>query len=103
MNNFSTQSDPDKIEFLNEKVKFLSSPSRDYCISSYKARGYYFFTRPSTAGIIRMRALLEGVDYSMKLSILKLKLANFIDFYQNDTYSLFFMMSCAIFVIFIDY
>ena len=50
-----------------------------------------------------MRALLEGVDYSMKLSILKLKPANFIDFYQNDTYSLFFMMSATNFVIFIDY
>ena len=74
-----------------------------YRISSYKTRGYYFFTKPLTAGIIRMRALLEGVDYSMKLSILKLKPANFIDFYQNDTYSLFFMMSAANFVIFIDY
>ena len=45
------------------------------CISSYKNRGYYFFTRPSTAGIIRMRVLFEGVDYSKKLSTLKVKQA----------------------------
>ena len=31
-----------------------------YRISSYKTRGYYFFKRPSTAGIIRMRVLFEG-------------------------------------------
>ena len=48
-----------------------------YRISSYKTHGYYFFIRPSTAGIIRMWALLEGVDYFMKLSILKLKPAVF--------------------------
>ena len=31
-----------------------------YRISSYKTRGYYFFTEPSTEGIIRMRVLFEG-------------------------------------------
>ena len=44
-----------------------------YRISSYKACGYYFFSGPSTAGIIRMRALFEGVDYSMKLLTLDTK------------------------------
>ena len=34
-----------------------------YRISSYKTRGYYFFTRPSNAGIIRMRVLIEGWYY----------------------------------------
>ena len=36
-------------------------------ISSNKTRGYYFFAGPSTAGIIRMRVLFEGVDYSKKV------------------------------------
>ena len=31
-----------------------------YHIFSYKTRGYYFFTRPSIAGIIRTQVLLEG-------------------------------------------
>ena len=33
-------------------------------ISSYKSSGYYFFSGPSTAGIIRIRALFEGWYYS---------------------------------------
>ena len=47
-----------------------------------------------------MRALLEGVDYFLKLSIFKLKPANFP---QNATNSLIFMMPRTIFVIFINY
>ena len=42
----------------------LSYFELSYRISSYKARGYYFFGGPSAAGIIRMRVLFEGVDYS---------------------------------------
>ena len=38
--------------FLNHNV------SDGYRISSYKTRGYYFFTRPSTAGINRGLVLL---------------------------------------------
>ena len=37
--------------------------------------GIIFFVGPSTAGIIRMRVLFEGVDYSKKLSTLKVKKA----------------------------
>ena len=44
-----------------------------YRISSYKTRGYYFFAGPSTAGIIRVRVLFEGVDYSKKLPFLEIK------------------------------
>ena len=39
----------------------------NYRISSNKTRGYYLFTRPSTAGIIRMRALIEGWYYYQDL------------------------------------
>ena len=42
-----------------------------YRISSNKTRGYYFFAGPSTAGIIRMRVLFEGVDYSKKVPTLE--------------------------------
>jgi hypothetical protein len=45
----------------------------EYCISSYKTRGYYFFTRPSTAGIIRMRVLIEGWYYYQKFINLDIK------------------------------
>ena len=41
----------------------------DYCayrISSNKTRGYFFFTRPSSAGIIRMRVLFKGGSYMRK-------------------------------------
>ena len=41
-----------------------------YRISSYKTRGYYFFIRPSTAGIIRMRVLVEGWYYFLKVQTL---------------------------------
>ena len=44
-----------------------------YRISSYKTRGYYFFARPSTAGIIRVRVLFEGVDYYKKVPTLENK------------------------------
>ena len=37
-----------------------------YRISSYKTQGYYFFTRPSSAGIIRMRVLIKGWYYYTK-------------------------------------
>ena len=32
----------------------------------YIEGGYYFFTRPSSAGIIRMRVLFEGGSYMRK-------------------------------------
>ena len=32
----------------------------------FGARGYYFSTRPSTAGIIRVRVLFEGGSYLRK-------------------------------------
>ena len=41
-----------------------------YRISSYKTHGYYFFIRPSTAGIIRMRVLFEGWYYFLKVQTL---------------------------------
>ena len=39
-------------------------PKNAYRTSSYKTRGYYFFTWPSTAGIIRTRVLIKGWYYS---------------------------------------
>ena len=42
---------------MKERIN-LNSDS--YRISSNKTRGYYFFNRPSTEGIIRMRVLFEG-------------------------------------------
>ena len=48
-----------------------------YRISSYKTRGYYFFVRPSTAGIIRMRLLFEGWYYCLKEKTLKIKTLHF--------------------------
>ena len=38
----------------------------DYCPRGYIEGGYYFFTRPSTAGIIRVRVLFEGGSYMRK-------------------------------------
>ena len=38
----------------------------EYCPRGYIEGGYYFFTRPSTAGIIRMRVLFEGGSYLRK-------------------------------------
>ena len=58
---------------LLEGIDIWSGAAWSYRISSYKTRGYYFFVRPSTAGIIRMRVLFEGVDYSKKVSILENK------------------------------
>ena len=47
-----------------------------YRISSYKTRGYYFFARPSTAGIIRMRVLIEGWYYYQYFVNLEIKTRN---------------------------
>ena len=44
-----------------------------YRISSNKTRGYYFFIRPSNAGIIRMRVLFEGLYYFLKVQNLNIK------------------------------
>ena len=44
-----------------------------YRISSNKTRGYYFFTRPSTAGIIRTRVLIQGWYYYQKFINLDIK------------------------------
>ena len=41
----------------------------EYCPRGYIEGGYYFFTRPSTAGIIRMRVLFEGGSYMRKYGI----------------------------------
>ena len=54
-------------------MKWWAEIYNTYRISSYKTRGYYFFAGPSTAGIIRVRVLLEGVDYSKKLPFLEIK------------------------------
>ena len=37
-----------------------------YCPRGYIKGGYYLFTRPSTAGIIRVRVLFEGGSYLRK-------------------------------------
>ena len=54
------------------KLKSHFEFSHTYRISSYKTRGYYFFTRPSTSGIIRTRVLIEGWYYYQNF----IKLAN---------------------------
>ena len=36
------------------------SLANDYRISSFKARGYYFFIKSSTAGIIRNAGIIRG-------------------------------------------
>ena len=38
----------------------------EYCTRGYIEGGYYFFTRTSTAGFIRMRVLSEGGSYLRK-------------------------------------
>ena len=45
------------------QVKQAESFYKHSRISSNKTRGYYFFTRPSTAGIIRTLVLIEGWYY----------------------------------------
>ena len=45
----------------------------EYRISSNKTRGYYFFTGPSNAGIIRTRVLIEGWYYYQDLLIIDIK------------------------------
>ena len=41
-----------------------------YCPRGYIEGGYYFFERPSTAGIIRMQVLFEGGSYMRKYDML---------------------------------
>ena len=38
----------------------------EYCPRGYIEGGYYSFTRPSTAGIIRVRVLFKGGSYLRK-------------------------------------
>ena len=45
---------------VDQEAKFFKT---NYRISSNKTHGYYFFTRPSNAGIIRMQVLIEGWYY----------------------------------------
>ena len=84
------------IQVLDQnKTKAVEFPLRDalivhtdqklkYRISSYKTRGYYYFTRPSSAGIIRMRVLIEGGYYYQNfinfetLKSLLIKIARFL-------------------------
>ena len=42
----------------------------EYCPRGYIEGGYYFFTRPSSAGIIRVWVLFEGGSYMRKYGIL---------------------------------
>ena len=51
------------------QVKQAESFYKHSRISSNKTRGYYFFTRPSTAGIIRTRVLIEGWYYQDLMNI----------------------------------
>ena len=51
------------VQYQRRQTRRLYFQKRRYSISSYKTRGYYFFTRPSTAGIIRTRVLIEGWYY----------------------------------------
>ena len=76
-------SDVQSVERLRSPVDFDKTTrmsiliKSEYRISSYKARGYYFFIRPSTAGIIRMRVLFEGGYYFLKEQTLKIKTRSF--------------------------
>ena len=56
-----SQGEPDISEFSVEHADINHrAKSSTYRISSYKTRRYFFFEEPSSAGIIRMRALFEG-------------------------------------------
>ena len=55
------------------QVKQAESFYKHSRISSNKTRGYYFFTRPSTAGIIRTRVLIEGWYYYQDLMNIDIK------------------------------
>ena len=48
---------------LLHSTNFFDRVETMYRISSNKTRGYYFFAEPTTAGIIRVRALFEGWYY----------------------------------------
>ena len=52
----------------------------DYCPRGYIEGGYYLFTRPSSAGIIRMRVLIEGGSYMRKYGRPKNQLGDFVKF-----------------------
>ena len=43
-----------------------------FCPRGYIEGGYYFFIRPSSAGIIRVRVLFEGGSYLRKYGMLKI-------------------------------
>ena len=46
-----------------EHITYTGTATNYYRISSNKTRGYYFFRRPSAAGIIRMWVLIKGWYY----------------------------------------
>ena len=49
-----------------QKTRILVINVFEYCPRVYIEGGYYFFTRPSTAGIIRVRVLFEVGPYMRK-------------------------------------
>ena len=51
------------LQLFKEPVLISGAFDFNYRISSNKTRGDYLFTRPSTAGIIRTRVLIEGWYY----------------------------------------
>ena len=52
--------------FVLYEAKILMINVFEYCPRGYIEGGYYFFTKPSTAGIIRMWVLFEGGPYMRK-------------------------------------
>ena len=58
----------------------------EYCPRGYIEGGYYFFTRPSTAGIIRTRVLIEGWYYYEKFINLDIKTRKSWRHYQNRAF-----------------
>ena len=52
-----------------EKRATLMIKGFKYYLQGYIEGGYYFFTKPSTAGNIRVRVLFEGGSYMRKNGI----------------------------------
>ena len=57
------------------------------CPRGYIKGGYYLLTRPSTAGIIRVRVLFEGGSYMRKYGSPRLEIKDYLERFPFSKFS----------------